>query len=86
MFDEPITAVCLTADQNTLVAGTKSGRVGIFDINGDTRFQTREIVNAFYDEETKKKRQVSQVAVHKSNEALFASSDTGCLKLLRLKV
>jgi hypothetical protein len=65
------------------VAGFKDGVIKIFNITKD--YESREIFTAF-SSVGNKKGGVSQVRIHPTNGAVFASSTIGNFKLFRPKV
>jgi len=84
LVNEEITAVTLSKDQETLITGGKDGIVKIWNINEN--FDLRESINAFVDNVTHKKHEVSCVIEHPLNATLFASSYDGTIKLLRIQI
>ena len=84
LWTDEITAITLSKDQRSLVTGTKDGIVKIWNI--DKEFELRESINAFIDIAHNKKHEVSCVIEHPLNNALFASSYDGTIKLLRLQI
>lgn len=84
LMEEQISSVTISPDQKTLVTGSKDGFVSIWNL--ENNFEERETIEVFYDEETKRSSQVSNLVVHPVNLGLFASSNSGCLKLLRVQL
>ena len=84
LMDDQITAVTVSLDQKTLVTGSKDGMVSLWNL--EKGFEERESIEVFYDEETKKHAQVTDLVVHPINLGLFASSSSGVLKLLRVQL
>lgn len=80
---EEITSVAVTESETTLVAGFRDGYIKIFNMERD--FEVRESYQAF-SSVGNKKGGVSQVRIHPTNGALFASSTIGNLKLFRTRV
>ena len=54
---DEITAVTLSKNQQTLITGSKEGVVKVWDIHNS--FNLRESIDAFVDQETRKKHEVS---------------------------
>ena len=81
---EEITSVCLNQTQDSLIAGSSSGVVKIYDLTRG-EFEKKSTINAFTNV-LGQKGAVSRVRIHPHNGGLFASSNVGCLKLLRFRV
>ena len=85
LVNEEITAVTLNRSQDTLVTGTKEGVIKIWNL--DNNFALRESIDAFVDTGAhKQKHEVSWVLQHPLNDSLFASSNDGCIKLIRIHI
>jgi len=63
-----------------LITGSKDGFVSIWNL--ESNFEERETIEVFYDEDSKKHSQVTDLGVHPVNLGLFASSSNGIMKLL----
>lgn len=83
LHQDEVTSVAVTESETTLVAGFRDGFIKI--ANMEREFETREQYQAF-SSVGNKKGGVSQVRIHPTNGALFASSTIGNLKLFRTRV
>merc|ERR1712051_409220 len=82
---EEITAVAIAPDQRSLVLGQSDGIVKIYDVrNGVNALAEQSVINAFTN--YGRKGTVSRLRFHPGTKALFAASNIGCVKLLRLAI
>ena len=81
---EEVTAVCLSPDQKLLILGQNDGIVKIFEITPQGLVE-KEAINAFGNVNGRR-GSVTRLRFHPKKGALFASSNAGCVKLLRLAV
>lgn len=89
-----ITAVCLNPANDTLITGYKDGHIKIhsthqYYYDEETKKQDlklREKIEAFPFDFRSKKGLVCRIKVNNKNGGLFASSQSGTLKLIRTKV
>jgi WD40 repeat protein len=81
---DEVTSACLDSQGSSLVIGTKDGRVKI--VNLDSTWSTRENLSQAFPAIEKKKQAVTVVKTHPVTGALFAASNQGNLKLLRLRI
>lgn len=84
LYKEAITSVTLNKKQDSLIVGTEAGIVKIYDLKRGN-FDEKSSINAFTNV-LGQKGAVSRVRIHPHNGGLFATSNVGCLKLLRLNV
>ena len=84
LYKEEITAVTINKTQDSLIVGTNAGVVKIYDLTKGN-FDEKASINAFTNV-LGQKGAVSRVRIHPHNGGLFATSNVGCLKLLRLDV
>ena len=98
---QEITAVCLNPRQDTLITGYKDGHVTIHSVDkyfeapkaapasgkdSHKYLHLRETIEAFPFDFRSKKGTVQRIKINPKNGALFASSQSGVLKLLRTSV
>jgi WD40 repeat protein len=89
---QEITAVCLNQANDTLITGYKDGHVKIhsthqyYESNETRDMKLREKIEAFPFDFRSKKGLVQRIKINQKNGGLFASSQSGTLKLLRTKV
>lgn len=89
---EEITAAAVSPTQDSLVLGTSDGLVKIYDLHsheGSSAAQgsaqtEKGSISAFTN--YGRKGAVSKLRFHPSSGALFAASNLGCVKLLRLAI
>jgi hypothetical protein len=84
-----VTAVCLNARKDALVTGYKNGHVKVHSV--ETKYEGpelryREKIEAFPFDFRSKKGMVQRIKINAKTGGLFASSQSGCLKLLRTSV
>jgi WD40 repeat protein len=83
LHNDEVTAVTMNESGNVLVVGFRDGLVKIYNV--DKEYELRESFMAF-PAINNKKGSVTALKLHPSNGALFGSSQTGNLKVLRPKI
>ena len=83
LMDEEITSVCSNLAMDSLVVGFKDGNIKI--VNCEKNFEARETFNVF-PAVGGKKISVTHVNIHEETGGIYASSNTGILKLFRTRI